>query len=203
MLSCVMGHELAIEITHTFNGLLSGTTQVSQYQKGKTNWILLKQETVSGSGISWAICKSAPHSRQITTPAPHHSVFYRPDALPATQPIVSKYWNKLKWIVHHKFLCVIVRQFLSQHVSCSALFSFGSAELIAECLDSTCTISCICGVWMLGWCRRYCVSPVIPRRLNWLVMASGTSPRLKTSTLLRRNRTLSKTFLTVSSCFLA
>jgi len=30
---------------------------------------------VSGSGISWAICKSAPRSRQITTPAPHHSVF--------------------------------------------------------------------------------------------------------------------------------
>ena len=35
-------------------------------------WILLKQETVSGSGISWAVCKSAPRSRQITTPAPHH-----------------------------------------------------------------------------------------------------------------------------------
>jgi len=30
---------------------------------------------LSGSGISWAICKSAPSSRQITTPAPHHSVF--------------------------------------------------------------------------------------------------------------------------------
>jgi len=30
---------------------------------------------VSGSGISWAMCKSAPRSRQITTPAPHHSVF--------------------------------------------------------------------------------------------------------------------------------
>jgi len=40
-----------------------------------TIWILLEHETVSGSGISWAICKSAPHSRQITTPAPHHSVF--------------------------------------------------------------------------------------------------------------------------------
>jgi len=26
---------------------------------------------VSGSGISWAICKAAPCSRQITTPAPH------------------------------------------------------------------------------------------------------------------------------------
>ena len=29
-----------------------------------------------GSGISWAICKSAHRSRQITMPAPHHSVFY-------------------------------------------------------------------------------------------------------------------------------
>ena len=47
-------------------------------------WILLKQETVSGSGISWAICMSASRSREITTPAPHDLVFYRPDALPAT-----------------------------------------------------------------------------------------------------------------------
>ena len=30
---------------------------------------------MSGSGISWAVCKSAPRSRQITTPAPHRSVF--------------------------------------------------------------------------------------------------------------------------------
>ena len=55
---------------------------------------------MSGSGISWAICKSAPRSRQITTPAPHHSVFYRPDALPATQPTVSKHW-RLKQ--HYKY----------------------------------------------------------------------------------------------------
>jgi len=34
-------------------------------------------------------------SRQITTPAPHHSVFYRPDALPATQPTVSKHWRQV------------------------------------------------------------------------------------------------------------
>ena len=61
--------------THSFNGPLSRTTWVSWYRKGKPIWILLKQETVSGSGISWAICKSAPRSRQITTPASHHSVF--------------------------------------------------------------------------------------------------------------------------------
>ena len=50
---------------------------------------------MSGSGISWDICKSAPCSRQITMPAPHHSVFYRPDALPATQPIAPKHWRQL------------------------------------------------------------------------------------------------------------
>jgi len=45
-------------------------------RKVKPIWILLKQETVSGSDINWAICKSAPGSRQITMPAPHHSCFF-------------------------------------------------------------------------------------------------------------------------------
>jgi len=62
-----------------FNGLLSRTTWMSRYEKNKTNLDLWEQETLSGSDISWAICKSAPSPRQITTPAPHHSVFYRPD----------------------------------------------------------------------------------------------------------------------------
>jgi len=59
---------------------------VSRYQKGKTN---LDFTEARGSGISWAICKSASRSRQITMPAPHH-VFYRLDALPATQPTALK-----------------------------------------------------------------------------------------------------------------
>ena len=79
--------------THTrpFNCPLSGTTRVSRYQKGKTNLDFTEAETASGSGISWATCKSAPRSIQITTPAPHHSVYYRPDALPAAQPTASKH----------------------------------------------------------------------------------------------------------------
>jgi len=56
-------------------------------------WILLKQETVSGSGISSAIWKSAPFLRQVTMPAPHHSVFYRPHSFPATHPTASKHWR--------------------------------------------------------------------------------------------------------------
>ena len=63
-------------------------------RKVKAIWILLKQATVSGSGISWAICKSAPRSRQITTPAPTTQFFYKPDALPAAQPTASKHWRQ-------------------------------------------------------------------------------------------------------------
>ena len=36
---------------------LSGTTQVSRYQKDNPFWILLKQTQWGGSGISWTICK--------------------------------------------------------------------------------------------------------------------------------------------------
>jgi len=68
----------------------------SQNQEGKTNIDLPEQEIVSGSGISWAICKSATRSRHITTPASYHSVFYRPDALPAAQPTASKHWRLFK-----------------------------------------------------------------------------------------------------------
>ena len=77
-----------IHLTALFPGLprWAGTRKVEPIR------ILLKRETVSGSGISWARCKSAPCSRQITTPASHHSIFYRPDALPTAQPTASKHW---------------------------------------------------------------------------------------------------------------
>jgi len=64
---------LLLSHTHTIILLLfwnlSGTTRVSRYQKGKTrkgktNLDLLEQEIVSDSGMCWAICKSAPHTRQ-------------------------------------------------------------------------------------------------------------------------------------------
>ena len=78
--------------THTYlTALFPGLPRWAGTRKVKPIWILMKQEIGSGSGISWAICKSAPGSRQITMPVPHHSVFYRPDALPAAQPTASKH----------------------------------------------------------------------------------------------------------------
>jgi len=62
-----------------FNCFFSSTTWVSRHQKGGLaygfHW---SKRWLDGSGIGWTICKSlAPRFRQITTPAPHHSVFYR------------------------------------------------------------------------------------------------------------------------------
>jgi len=62
--------------THTrLTALCPGLPSWAGTRKVKPIWILLEQETVSGSGISWAMCKSAPRSRQITMPAPHYSSF--------------------------------------------------------------------------------------------------------------------------------
>jgi len=81
--------------THTTILLLflnmSGTTQVSRYQKGKTrkvktNLDLLEQETVSGSGICWAICKSAPHPTQ---PRQHPTTQFLQAGCPSCRPTNS------------------------------------------------------------------------------------------------------------------
>jgi len=84
-------HHHFLTLYTPFNGPFPVLPGSAGTRKVKLIWILLKQETVSGSGISWVICKSAPRSKQITTPARHHSVFYRPDAVPAAQPTVSKH----------------------------------------------------------------------------------------------------------------
>ena len=69
-------HQSKENYTHTrLMALFPGLPGWAGTRKVKPIWISLKQETVSGSGISWAICKSAPRSILITTPAPHHSVF--------------------------------------------------------------------------------------------------------------------------------
>ena len=118
--------------THTrLTALCPGLPGRASTRKVKPIWILLKQQTVSGSGISWAVCKSAPCSRQITTPAPHHSVFYRPDALPAAQPTVSKHWRQI-----HTYIlktCKKVNQPSRQHTDytmpgCSAHICFTGLE---------------------------------------------------------------------------
>jgi len=80
--------------THQFNGPLSGTTQVSRHQKGKTN---LDFTQARDREWQWhqlghmQICTSLQTNNHASTPP---LSFYRPDALPATQPTVSKHWRR-------------------------------------------------------------------------------------------------------------
>jgi len=92
---------------HAFNGPFPGLARWAGTRKVKPIGILLKQETVSGSGISWAICKSAPRCRQITTPAPHHSEFFtgRTPFLPPNQQRQGTEGNAL----FRLFICGLFR----------------------------------------------------------------------------------------------
>jgi len=64
-------------LTHTLlTALFPGLPRQAGTRNVKPMWIFLKQETVSGSVISWATCKSASRSRQITMSVPHHTKFF-------------------------------------------------------------------------------------------------------------------------------
>ena len=75
---CLLNLRYATNASHThthtrLTAFCPGLPRWAGTRKVKPIWILLKQERASGSGISWAMCKSAHRSRQITMPAPHHS----------------------------------------------------------------------------------------------------------------------------------
>jgi len=71
-------------ILQPFNGLFSRTTWVSQYQKGKTN---LDFTGARDSEWQWHQLSNMQVCTSLQTD--NHSVFYRPDALPASQPCQS------------------------------------------------------------------------------------------------------------------
>ena len=72
LIIAIISYLLLLHYYTRLTALCPGLPGWASTRKVKPVWILLKQETVSGSGISWAVCKPAPCSRQITTPAPHH-----------------------------------------------------------------------------------------------------------------------------------
>ena len=80
--------------THLFSGPFSRTTQVRCYQKGKTDLDFTERRD---SEWQWHqlgyILQRWWHSLHwvyaLLRTAPHHPVFYRPDALPAAQPTAS------------------------------------------------------------------------------------------------------------------
>ena len=92
--SCKSHHPCQLDYTHThpFNGRFSGTTRVSQYQKGKTN---LDFAEARDSEWQWhqlghmQVCTSLQTDNHTSTPP--LSFFYSTNALPAAQPTASKH----------------------------------------------------------------------------------------------------------------
>ena len=97
--------QLIITHTHTrLTAIFPGLPRWAGTRKAKPIWILLKQETVSGSGISWNICTSLQTDNHVSiSPL---SFFYRPDALPAAQPTASKHWRHLQLIITASIISV-------------------------------------------------------------------------------------------------
>jgi len=85
---------------HPFNGPFNGTTQVSRYQKGKTN---LDFTEAKDSEWQWhqlghmQVCTSLQTDNHASTPP---LSFYRPNALPAAQPTASKHWRQHSSCIH-------------------------------------------------------------------------------------------------------
>jgi len=77
--SCYVEWQKQVLLLHKFHNFFSRTTWVSWYQKSKTSLDLndaRDDEVLGCNGISWTTRKqSAPCSREITTPTPHHSIF--------------------------------------------------------------------------------------------------------------------------------
>ena len=144
---------LLIITSTTTTTTLSWTPWVSRYEKGKTRKVktnlgLVEQVTVTGSGISWAICKSAPHPRQITIPASHHSVFTgRMPFLPPNQQHQSAEGGVLliKWLNTKVSYWLSFWQFLG-HPFCEVekpnlCFTFGFFHYISNLWNVSSTIS--------------------------------------------------------------
>jgi len=75
--------------THPFNGPLSGITQVSRYQKGKTNLDFTEDSEWQWHQLGhMQVCTLLQTDNHASTPPLR---FYRPDALPVTQPTASRH----------------------------------------------------------------------------------------------------------------
>ena len=84
--------------THTqpFNGPFSGTTQVSRYQKGRTNLDFTEARDSEWHQLGqMQVCTSLQTDNHASSTP--QLFFYRPDAFPASQPTASKHWRRLSW----------------------------------------------------------------------------------------------------------
>jgi len=91
----MMQHVTTTQQQHQFNRRLSGTSPMSPYQKVKTNLNFTEARDSGWQCHQLGHMQACTRPRQTPVPALHHSIFYRSDALSATQPTASKHWRHL------------------------------------------------------------------------------------------------------------
>jgi len=77
-----------------FYGPFSGTTRVSRCQK-RTSDVMVQGKSDRGRHTNHPAGRHSIRTNQCPPPPSPH--FYRPDALPAAQPTVSKHWRQLAY----------------------------------------------------------------------------------------------------------
>ena len=126
--------------THRLTALCPGLPGWAGTRRVKPIWILLKQE-MSGSGISWAICKSAPRPRLITMSAPYHSVF--------TGGIGSRNYY------FHWLCCSIGLSYCSSYLKCALHQEHFRCISYDNCRTFFCERSLLNFVLVCANCRNY------------------------------------------------
>ena len=133
-------------LTHSFNGPFSSTTQVSRYQKGKTN---LDFTEARDNEWQWHQVGHMQVCTLLQTDS-HTSTlfFYRPDALPAAQPTASKHGRQY----------LVIRSLTKQVIAFSPNYlidtfkSWISMEVESSCGNYECAKLCI---EIINNCRSY------------------------------------------------
>ena len=134
----------------SLTALCLGLPSCASIRKVKPIWILLKQETVSSSGISWDICKSAPCSKQITMPTPHLSFLQA--GCPSCRPTVSKHWRQFVLpMLTHDIVCQLAVLLIC---SLSSLWTYRQGT----CKDSKESTARVLLAWNPWLCDPICLS---------------------------------------------
>jgi len=136
--------------THTFNGPFSGNTQVSRYQKGRTN---LDSTEARDSEWQWhqlgqmQVCILLQTDNHTSTPL---LSFYRPDALPAAQSTASKHWR-----LYIKYNINSVHVHISKNDIKSSAITFEECLWYYFILQYLCVLMACCDcVLNLCWCHK-------------------------------------------------
>jgi len=123
-----------VNTTHTqpFYGRFSGITRVSRYQK-RTSGLCVQGKINRGRHIDHPAARHSIGTNQF--PPPPSPIFYRPDALPAAQPTVSKHWRQSLVKYYYNIIVTLVKYYysVSQKKGCHPIYGYNFVNSWSIC----------------------------------------------------------------------